>query len=85
MYGNVTIHSNTILYVLQHWCKIFSMANRKKLAGSKFDTPIQLRVSKDLKDALDQLATTTGVSTSERARQCLERVVAEHQKKTSTP
>jgi predicted HicB family RNase H-like nuclease len=53
------------------------MANRKKPEGKKLSTPIQLRVQEQLRDDLNALAEETGVSTSERARQCLEQVVAD--------
>jgi len=51
------------------------MANRKKLTDQKYSVPIQIRVTPKLKADLDALAERTGISTSERARLCLEQAV----------
>lgn len=48
------------------------MANRKKPDNLKATAVIPIRVTPDLKKALDALAQETGVSTSERARKCLQ-------------
>jgi predicted HicB family RNase H-like nuclease len=56
------------------------MPARKKPEETKFTAAIPLRVTPELKRDLDEMAEATGVSTSERARHCLQETVKKWRK-----
>jgi predicted transcriptional regulator len=58
------------------------MANRRKPDNLKASAVIPVRVTPALKKALDELAEETGVSTSERARTCLEALLRRAKQQT---